>query len=240
MRGGPLGVMHGLHVATRTSGQAGIARPRIALSATTDTREALIVARIGGGALTIGKTNTARSGRVTDLQTDSEPPQSVRPKRPAAKRGGAAGRVSGMVPTRRQRYRGSLRNRGIRNVSASGRSAGRVQAESGSWGLQLQCLGDASTVADVALFERMQGRSAQPLSIQEEGALSGASERLKGVRVAWYRGLGGTHLTGDPPCGEAPWCRGSRLRLSKEAAGFSGVDEAFPICANFHIAHTHH
>src|SRR4029079_15268456 len=91
---------------------------------------------------------------------------------------------------------GPLRNpAAFCNVVGFRPSPGRVPAESGSWS-PLSVSGPmARTVAGVALFlSAIAGPDARsPLALQDDGARFRAPlERdFKGVRVAWWKGLGG-------------------------------------------------
>jgi amidase len=97
---------------------------------------------------------------------------------------------------------GSLRNpAAFCNVVGLRPSPGRVPSESGSW-LPLSVSGPmARSVADVALFlSAIAGPDPRsPLSIQEDGARFRAplDRSFKGVRVAWWRGLGGIPFEPD-------------------------------------------
>jgi amidase len=132
---------------------------------------------------------------------------------------------------------GSLRNPpAFCNVVGLRPSPGRVPNESTSWGSFAVAGPIARTVADIALFlSAIAGPDPRsPLSIQEDPARfrSPLERDFRGVRVAWWRGLGGIPV--------APEIRrvvdASRkvfhdLGCAVEEAepDFSGVDEAFPL-----------
>jgi amidase len=132
---------------------------------------------------------------------------------------------------------GSLRNPpAFCNVVGLRPSPGRVPAETGSWS-PLSVQGPlARTVSDVALFlSAIAGPdSRNPLSIQEDGARFRAplARGFKGVRVAWWQGLGGIPV--EPEIRRV--VDGSRsvfqdlgCVIEDAEPDFAGVAEAFPI-----------
>jgi len=132
---------------------------------------------------------------------------------------------------------GSLRNPpAFCNVVGLRPSPGRVPSESTSWS-PLSVSGPiARTVADVALFlSAMAGPDPRnPLSIPEDGARFRAPLRkdFKGVRVAWWRGLGGIPfepeirrvVDSNRKVFEDMGCA-----VEDDEPDFTGVDEAFPL-----------
>lgn len=210
-RGGPLGMLHGLPVAhkdlvdtegIRTTRGSPFYRNHV------PTRDALIVSRIrGAGALTVGKTNTPEFGAGSQTFNTvfgaTRNPYDLG-KTCGGSSGGAAVAVAcGMLPIADgSDTGGSLRNpAAFCNVVGLRPSPGRVPSESGSW-LPLSVSGPmARSVADVALFlSAMAGPDPRsPLSIQEDGARFRAplDRSFKGVRVAWWRGLGGIPFEPD-------------------------------------------
>jgi len=132
---------------------------------------------------------------------------------------------------------GSLRNpAAFCNVVGIRPSPGRVPTENGSWS-PLSVSGPmARSVADVALFLSAiagpDGRS--PLSINEDGARFRAplGRSFKGVRVAWWRGLGGIPfepeirriVDGNRRVFEDLGCV-----IEEAEPDFTGIDEAFKV-----------
>jgi len=244
-RGGPLGVLHGLPVAHKDLvDTAGIRTTRGSLFYRDHVPEhdALIVTRIrAAGAITCGKTNTPEFGAGS--QTFNRVFGSTRnpydtTKTCGGSSGGAAVALAcGMLPIADgSDTGGSLRNpAAFCNIVGFRTSPGRVASESTAWS-PLSVSGPmARSVADVALFlSAIAGPNRQnPLSIDEDGARF--RERLvrsfKGVRVAWWKGLGGIPFE--------PEIRAviDRNRKVFETLGctviddepdFAGVDQAFP------------
>jgi amidase len=245
VRGGPLGVLHGLPVAhkdlvdtagIRTTRGSPFYRDHV------PTRDALIVTRIrGAGAITLGKTNTPEFGAGS--QTFNTVFGATRnPYDPAKTCGGSSGGAAvalacGLVPIADgSDTGGSLRNpAAFCNVVGFRPSPGRVPSESGSWS-PLSVSGPmARSVGDVALFlSAIAGPDPRsPLSIAEDGARFRAplGRDLKGVRVAWWRGLGGVPfepeirrvVDGNRKVFEDLGCV-----IEEAEPDFAGVDEAFP------------
>jgi amidase len=204
-RGGTLGPLHGLPVAHKDLVEtAGIRTTRGSpfYRDTVPTRDALLVTRIrAAGAVTLGKTNTPEFG--SGSQTFNTIFGATRnPYDPSKTCGGSSGGAAvalacGMVPIADgSDTGGSLRNpAAFCNVVGIRPSPGRVPSESGSWN-PLSVSGPmARSVADLALFlSAIAGPDPRsPLSIQEDGARfrTPLGRRFKGVRVAWWRGLGG-------------------------------------------------
>ena len=93
----------------------------------------------------------------------------------------------------------------------------------------------ARSVADVALFlSAIAGPDRQsPLSINEDGARFRAplDRSFKGVRVAWWRGLGGIPFepNSTPRRREPPGVRDLRRFVEEAEPDFTGIDEAFKV-----------
>jgi amidase len=245
-RGGPFGVLHGLPVAhkdlvdtagIRTTRGSPFYRDHV------PSRDALIVTRIrAAGAITVGKTNTPEFGAGS--QTFNTVFGATRnPYDVTRTCGGSSGGAATAVACRMLPIAdgsdtgGSLRNPpAFCNVVGLRPSPGRVPRESTSWS-PLSVAGPiARTVADVALFlTAIAGPDPRsPLSIQEEGArfLAPLDKDFKGVRVAWWRGLGGIPF--EPEIRRVV----DSNRKVFESLGcvvedaepdFTGVDDAFPV-----------
>ena len=245
-RGGPQGVLHGLPVAHKDLvDTAGI---RTTLGSpfhrnNVPNHDALIVRRIrAAGAVTLGKTNTpefgAGSQTFNTIFGATRNPFDLGKTCGGSSGGAAVALACGMVPIADgSDMGGSLRNpAAVCNVVGFRPSPGRVPSESGSWS-PLSVLGPmARSVADVALFlSAMAGPDPRsPLSIQEDGARFRASldRSFKGVRVAWWRELGGIPF--EPEVRRVVDAnRGvfEDLGCTVEEAepDFTGVDEAFPV-----------
>jgi amidase len=245
MRRDPIGVLHGLPVAhkdlvdtagIRTTRGSPFYRDHIPSS------DAVIVTRIrAAGAITVGKTNTpefgAGSQTFNTVFGPTRNPYDVT-KTCGGSSGGAATAVAArMLPIADgSDTGGSLRNPpAFCNVVGLRPSPGRVASESTSWS-PLSVSGPiARTVADVALFlSAIAGPDARnPLTIQEDPARfrKPLDRSFKGVRVAWWRGLGGIPF--EP---EIRRVVDANRRVFEELGctveeaepDFTGVDEAFP------------
>ena len=204
-RGRPLGVLHGLPVAHKDlHDTAGIRTTRGSrfYSDNLPTRDALIVERIkAAGALTVGKTNTPEFGAGSQTFNAvfgaTRNPYNLSRTCGGSSGGAAVALASGMVPIADgSDTGGSLRNPpAFCNVVGIRPSPGRVATESATWS-PLSVQGPlARSVADLALFlSAIAGPDPRhPLSIQEDGARFRAplGRSFKGVRVAWWKGLGG-------------------------------------------------
>jgi amidase len=245
-KGAALGVLHGLPVAHKDLvDTAGIRTTRGSrfYQDHVPTRDALIVQRIrAAGALTLGKTNTPEFGAGSQTFNAvfgaTRNPYDLSRTCGGSSGGAAVALACGMVPIADgSDTGGSLRNPPAWcNVVGIRPAPGRVPAESGSWS-PLSVQGPlARSVADLALFlSAIAGPDPRsPLSIQEDGARFRASldRNFKGVRVAWWRGLGGIPF--DPEIRRVVDAqRGvfEQLGCSVEDAepDFDGVAEAFPI-----------
>jgi len=205
--------------------------------------DALIVTRIrAAGAVTLGKTNTpelgAGSQTFNTLFGATKNPYDLTRTCGGSSGGAAVSLACGMLPIADgSDTGGSLRNpAAFCNVVGFRPSPGRVPSESGSWS-PLSVSGPmARTVADVALFlSAIAGPDTRsPLALQDDGARFRATlERdFKGVRVAWWKGLGGIPV--EPDVASTVNANKSVLErlgcLVEEAEpDFSGVADAFPI-----------
>jgi amidase len=245
-KGGTLGVLHGLPVAHKDLvDTAGIRTTRGSrfLRDNVPTRDALIVERLhAAGALTVGKTNTPEFGAGSQTFNDvfgaTRNPYDVSKTCGGSSGGAAVALACGMVPIADgSDTGGSLRNPpAFCNVVGLRPSPGRVPTESGSWS-PLSVQGPlARSVADLALFlSAMAGPDPRsPLSIQEDGSRFRAAlpRSFKGVRLAWWRGLGGIPV--EPEISrvvEASRGVFEQLGCLVEEAepDFDGVADAFPI-----------
>jgi amidase len=245
-RGAALGPLHGLPVAHKdlvdTAGIRTTRGSRI-FANFVPARDALIVTRLrAAGAITCGKTNTPEFGAGS--QTFNEVFGATRnpydlTKTCGGSSGGAAVAVAcGLVPIADgSDTGGSLRNPpSFCNVVGLRPSPGRVPSEGGSWG-PLPVSGPvARSVADVALMlSAIAGPDPRsPLAITEDGAPYRAPlERdLKGVRVAWWKGLGGIPFEPDV---RAVVDANRRVfedlgcKVEEAEPDFAGVDEAFRV-----------
>jgi amidase len=243
--GGALGVLHGLPVAHKDLvDTAGIRTTRGSLFYRDHVpeRDALIVTRIrAAGAITCGKTNTPEFGAGS--QTFNRVFGATRNPYDTSKTcGGSSGGAAvalacGMLPIADgSDTGGSLRNpAAFCNVVGFRTSPGRVASESTSWS-PLSVSGPmARSVADVALFlSAIAGPNPlNPLSLDEDGArFRGRLERnFTGVRVAWWKGLGGIPfepeiravIDGNRRIFETLGCT-----VVEDEPDFTGVDRAFP------------
>lgn len=204
-KGGTPGPLHGLPVAHKDLvDTAGIRTTRGSrfYRDTVPTRDALIVTRMrAAGAITVGKTNTPELGAGS--QTFNEVfgatlnPYDLTRTCGGSSGGAAVALACGMVPIADGTdVGGSLRNpAAFCNVVGLRPSPGRVPTETNSWS-PLSVSGPmARSVADAALFlSALAGPDSRgPLTNGEDGARFRAplGRDFKGVRVAWWKGLGG-------------------------------------------------
>jgi amidase len=206
------------------------------------TRDALIVTRTrAAGAVTCGKTNTPEFGAGS--QTFNTVFGATRnPYDPTKTCGGSSGGAAvalacGMVPIAGgSDTGGSLRNpAAFCNVVGFRPSPGRVPGDSSSWS-PLSVSGPmARSVGDVALFlSAIAGPDPRsPLSIAEDPARFRAplARSFKGVRVAWWRGLGGIPV--EPEVrrvidANRRVFEGLGCSVEDAEPDFEGVDQAFP------------
>jgi amidase len=246
MRGDPVGALHGLPVAhkdlvdtagIRTTRGSPFYRDHV------PTMDALIVTRIrAAGGITVGKTNTPEFGAGS--QTFNTVFGATRnPYDLTRTCGGSSGGAATAVACRMLPLAdgsdagGSLRNPpAFCNVVGLRPSPGRVASESTSW-TPISVSGPiARTVGDVALFlSAIAGPDRRsPLTIAEDPARFRAplGREFKGVRVAWWRGLGGIPFQPEiRRVVEANRKVFEDLGCVVEEAepDFSGLDEAFPV-----------
>jgi amidase len=245
-RGGTVGPLHGLPAAHKDLvDTAGIRTTRGSpfYRDNVPTRDALIVTRMRrAGAITLGKTNTpefgAGSNTFNTVFGATRNPYDLTRTVGGSSGGAAAALAAGMVPIADgSDTGGSLRNpAAFCNVVGLRSSPGRVPRETGSWS-PLSVWGPmARTVADTALFlSAIAGpHPADPLSLSDDPARFAAplGRDFRGVRVAWWRGLGGIPF--EP---EIRRVVDANRRVFEELGcvveeaepDFAGVDEAFPI-----------
>lgn len=244
-RGGTLGVLHGLPVAHKDLvDTAGIRTTRGSMFYRDHVpdRDALIVTRIrAAGAITCGKTNTPEFGAGSQTFNSvfgaTRNPYDTTKTCGGSSGGAAVALACGMLPIADgSDTGGSLRNpASFCNVVGFRTTPGRVASENTSWS-PLSVSGPmARSVADVALFlSALAGPNPHnPLSIDEDGARF--RERLernfKGVRLAWWKGLGGIPF--EPEVGSV--IDGNRrvfeslgCSVADDEPDFAGVDQAFP------------
>jgi len=131
---------------------------------------------------------------------------------------------------------GSLRNpAAFCNVVGFRPSPGRVPTDNGSWS-PISVLGPmARSVADVALFlSAIAGPDPHsPIALQDEGARFRAplGRSFKGVRIAWWKGLGGIPV--EPEIRRIVDANRKVFEdlgciVEDAEPDFAGVDEAFP------------
>jgi amidase len=245
VRGGPLGVLHGLPVAHKDLvDTAGIRTTRGSLfyRDTVPTIDAPIVTRIrAAGAITCGKTNTPEFGAGSQTFNSvfgaTRNPYDVTKTCGGSSGGAAVALACGMVPIADgSDAGGSLRNPAAYcNVVGIRPSPGRVPGSSGSWS-PLSVSGPmARSVADVALFlSAIAGFDpGSPLSIAEDPSRFRAplEREFKGVRVAWWRGLGGIPFEPDIRRiidGHRRTFESLGCVVEEAEPDFTGVDQAFP------------
>ena len=244
-RGGSLGVLHGLPVAHKDLvDTAGIRTTRGSMFYRDHVpeRDALIVTRIrAAGAITCGKTNTPEFGAGSQTFNSvfgaTRNPYDTTKTCGGSSGGAAVALACGMLPIADgSDTGGSLRNpASFCNVVGFRPSPGRVASENTSWS-PLSVSGPmARSVADVALFlSAIAGPNPHnPLSIDEDGARfrEGIERSFKGVRLAWWKGLGGIPvepevravIDGNRRVFETLGCT-----IVDDEPDFSGVDQAFP------------
>jgi amidase len=246
VRGNPIGVLHGLPIAHKDLVDTAGIRTTMGSPFYRDnvpTRDALIVTRIlEAGAITVGKTNTPEFGAGS--QTFNTIFGATRnPYDPTKTCGGSSGGAAAAVAARLlpiadgSDMGGSLRNPpAFCNVVGLRPSPGRVVTDSTSWSPLAVNGPIARTVADAALFLSAIAGSDRhsPLSIDEDPARFRAplDRDFKGVRVAWWRGLGGIPF--EP---EIRRVVDSSRKVFEDLGcvveeaepDFAGLDEAFPV-----------
>jgi amidase len=246
VRGGAIGVLHGLPIAHKDLVDTAGIRTTLGSPFYRDnvpTRDAVIVTRMrAAGAITVGKTNTpefgAGSQTFNPIFGATRNPYDLT-KTVGGSSGGAAAAVAArMLPIADgSDTGGSLRNPpAFCNVVGLRPSPGRVVSDSTSWS-PLSVSGPiARTVADAALFlSAIAGANPRsPLSIREDPAQFRAplDKSFKGVRVAWWRGLGGIPF--EPEIRRVVDATRKVFEdlgcvVEEAEPDFTGVDEAFPI-----------
>jgi amidase len=245
-KGGARGVLHGLPVAHKDLvDTAGIRTTKGSpfYRDTVPTKDALIVTRMrAAGAITVGKTNTPELGAGSQTFNTvfgaTRNPYDLTRTCGGSSGGAAVTLACGMVPIADGTdVGGSLRNpAAFCNVVGIRPSPGRVPSETNNWS-PLPVSGPmARSVADVALLlSVMAGPDPRnPITIQEDSARFRAplQRNFKGVRVAWWKGLGGIPfepeiravVDANRRVFESLGC------ITEEAEpDFTGVAEAFPI-----------
>lgn len=244
-RGGPLGPLHGLPIAHKDLvDTAGIRTVRGSpfYRDNVPTQDAAIITRLrAGGAVTLGKTNTpefgAGSQTFNTIFGPTRNPYNTEKTCGGSSGGAAVALASGMVPIADgSDTGGSLRNpAAFCNVVGFRPSPGRVQTDATSWN-PLSVSGPMGrNVADVALLLSVMagGEVRSPLALTDDGARFAAplGRDFRGVRVAWWRGLGGIPFEKEvADVVNANRAVFERLGCVVEEAepDFEGVDEAFP------------
>jgi len=204
-RGRPLGVLHGLPIAhkdlfdtagIRTTRGSPFYRDNI------PTTDAPVVQRIAAaGAITCGKTNTPEFGAGSQTFNTvfgaTHNPYDVSKTCGGSSGGAAVALACGMVPIADgSDTGGSLRNpAAFCNVVGLRPSPGLVPSDAHTWSLLAVSGPMGRNVADVALLlSAIAGPEPHdPLSIDENPAqfAKPLDRNFKGVRVAWWKGLGG-------------------------------------------------
>jgi amidase len=244
-KGGSLGVLHGLPVAHKDLVNTAGIRTTFGSPFYRDnvpTRDASIVTRIrAAGAITCGKTNTpefgAGSHTFNAVFGATRNPYDATKTCGGSSGGAAVALACGMVPIADgSDTGGSLRNpAAFCNVVGLRPSPGRVPGAPGSWS-PLSVSGPmARSVADVALFLSVIAAydPSSPLSIREDGAQFRVplDREFKGVRVAWWKGLGGIPF--EPETRRVVDANRSVFEslgciVEEAEPDFAGVDQAFP------------
>jgi amidase len=240
----PIGVLHGLPVAHKDLvDTAGIRTTYGSLFYRDHVpeRDAEIVTRIrAAGAVACGKTNSPEFGAGSQTFNRvfgaTRNPYDLTRTCGGSSGGAAVALACGMVPIADgSDMGGSLRNpAAFCNVVGFRPSPGRVANDSSSWSPLAVSGPMARSVADVALFlSAIAGPSPNsPLSLADDGArFRAALDRdFKGVRVAWWRGLGGIPIEPDVRqvvdanrrIFETLGCT-----VEQDEPDFDGVDQAF-------------
>jgi amidase len=245
-RGGPVGVLHGLPIAHKDLVDTAGIRTTQGSPFYRDfvpTRDAPIVTRIrAAGAITCGKTNTPEFGAGSQTFNTvfgaTRNPYDLTKTCGGSSGGAAVSLACGMLPIADgSDTGGSLRNpAAFCNVVGFRPSPGRVPGDSASWS-PLSVSGPmARSVADLALFlSAIAGPDPRsPLSLLEDPArfMEPLDRSFKGVRVAWWRGLGGIPF--EPEIRRVVDANRrvfEQLGCVVEEAepDFDGVAEAFPV-----------
>ena len=244
-RGGPLGPLHGLPIAHKDLvDTAGIRTTRGSpfYRDNVPTRDAPIITQLkAGGAVTIGKTNTpefgAGSHTFNPIFGPTRNPYDTSKSCGGSSGGAAVALATGMIPIADgSDTGGSLRNpAAFCNVVGFRPSPGRVPTGSSSWNALSVSGPMARTVQDVALLlSAMAGPDVlSPLSLENDPAQfrRPLGRDFRGVRVAWWKGLGGIPFEGEVTrVVNATRSVFEQLGCVVEEAepDFAGIDEAFP------------
>jgi amidase len=245
-RGERVGPLHGLPIAHKDLVEtAGIRTTRGSpfYRDFIPTTDAPLIRRLrAAGAITLGKTNTpefgAGSHTFNTIFGATKNPYDTGRTCGGSSGGAAVALATGMVPIADgSDTGGSLRNpAAFCNVVGFRPSPGRVFTGATTWS-PLSVSGPmARSVADAALLLSVQAtgpESSSPLAIVEDGArfATPLGRDFRGVRVAWWRGLGGipfepevvSVINATRPVFEQLGC------IVEEAEpDFSGIDDAFP------------
>ncbi len=245
-RGKLLGPLHGLPVAHKDLHETRGIRTTFGSPLFKDyvpTQDALIVERIkNAGAITVGKTNTPEFGAGSQTFNRVFGP-TLNPYDPAKTCGGSSGGAAvslacGFVPIADgSDTGGSLRNpAAFCNVVGFRPAPGRVPKRAGGLAWSPLSVGGpmARTVGDVALLlSVIAGPDPRcPIAIVEAGSRFAGplAAGFKGVRVAWFRDLGGIPF--DPRVrkavdGTRKVFEGLGCVVDQAEPSFAGVDETF-------------
>jgi amidase len=244
-RGGPLGPLHGLPIAHKDLvDTAGIRTTRGSpfYRDNVPTRDAAIVTRLkAAGVVTIGKTNTpefgAGSHTFNPIFGATRNPYDTGKSCGGSSGGAAVALAAGMIPIADgSDTGGSLRNpAAFCNVVGFRPSPGRVPTGSSSWNALSVSGPMARTVEDVALMLSAIAApdALSPLSLGEDPARfrQPLGRDFRGVRVAWWKGLGGIPFEPEVTrVVNATRATFEQLGCIVEEAepDFAGIDEAFP------------
>jgi amidase len=244
-RGTALGPLHGLPVAHKDLvDTAGIRTTRGSrfFQDNVPTVDAPFVARTtAAGAITLGKTNTPEFGAGSQTFNSvfgaTRNPYDTTKTCGGSSGGAAVSLACGMVPIAGgSDTGGSLRNpAAFCNIVGFRPSPGRVGGDGGSWS-PLSVAGPmARSVSDLALFlSALAGPEPRsPIAIAEDGARFRAplGRNFKGVRVAWWKGLGGIPI--EPEIRHAVDANRRVFEdlgciVEEAEPDFTGVETAFP------------
>src|SRR5687768_11180078 len=244
-KGGTPGPLHGLPVAHKDLlDTAGIRTTRGSrfYRDTVPARDALIVTRMrAAGAITVGKTNTPELGAGSQTFNEvfgaTRNPYDVTKTCGGSSGGAAVALACGMVPIADGTdVGGSLRNpAAFCNVVGLRPSPGRVPTETNGWSPFSVWGPMARSVGDVALFlSAIAGYDpSSPLSIREDGGQFRVplDRDFKGVRVAWWRNLGGLPFEAEirrVVDANRRVFEGLGCIVEEAEPDFTGVDQAFP------------
>lgn len=251
-RGAPLGPLHGLPIAHKDLvDTAGIRTTRGSpfYRDNVPARDAAIIQRLrAAGCVTLGKTNTpefgAGSQTFNTIFGATRNPYDVARTCGGSSGGAAVALATGMIPVADgSDMGGSLRNpAAFCNVVGLRPSPGRVQTDSTSWNALAVSGPMARNVADVALLLSVMagGDARTPLAISEDPARFAAplGRNFRGVRVAWWKSLGGIPFERDVVdvvnANRAVF-EGLGCIVEEAEPDFQGIEEAFPTLR--HLAH---